>query len=65
MPKTQEETYRSEISAAMHGMVKGFHRAGLVDKPTMREFDANCLAPAPILSLDETKAIREQEAVSE
>ena len=50
MPKTQEKTYRSEISAATHGMVEGFHRTSLVDKPTLREFDANCLALAPILS---------------
>src|SRR4051794_10681159 len=65
MPKASTKTYRSEIAAAMHGMVEGFHRAGLVDKQTMREFDANCLAPAPALSPEEIKAIRKQEAVSQ
>ena len=63
MPKTK--IYRSEIAAAMHGTVEGFERAGLVDKRTMRRFDASCLMPADALAPEEIKAIRERAAVSQ
>ena len=65
MAKAEPKTYRSEISAVMHGMVEGFERAGLVDKQTMRRFDETCLTPATALSPEEIKAIREREAVSQ
>ena len=57
--------YRSEISAAMHEMVEGFQRAGLVDKQTMRQFDETCLSPVPVLAPAEIRAIREKAAVSQ
>lgn len=57
--------YRSEIAEAMHGMAEGFSRAGLVGKRTMRQFDQNCLAPAPALAPADIKAIREKVAVSQ
>ena len=63
MPRTK--IYRSEIASAMHGMVEGFERAGLVDKRTMRRFDASCLIPAHALAPEEIRAIREKEAVSQ
>ena len=62
---TKPQIYRSEIAAAMHGMVEGFARAGLVGKKTMREFDVGCLLPTPALAPDEIRAIREKEAVSQ
>ena len=65
MAKMQPETYRSEIAAAVHETAEDLHEVGLIDKRTMREFDALCLAPAPALSPAEIKAIREQEAVSQ
>jgi len=46
-------------------MVDGFHRAGVVSKQTMRQFDASCLAPAEALAPEEIKAIRERERVSQ
>lgn len=61
----QSKTYRSEVAAAVHEMVEGFHEAGLVDKQTMREFDASCIAPAESLPPEEIKAIRERERVSQ
>ena len=57
--------YRSEISAAMHEMVEGFQRAGLVDKQTMRQFDETCLSPVHVLAPAEIRAIREKAAVSQ
>ena len=65
MTKMQPETYRSKITAAVHETAEDLHEVGLIDKRTMREFDALCLAPAPALSPAEIKAIREQEAVSQ
>lgn len=65
MTKKSSRTYRSEIAAAVHEMVEGFHDAGLVDKQTMREFDASCITAAEQLPPDEIKALREREQVSQ
>jgi putative transcriptional regulator len=65
MTKKTDKTYRSEVAAAVHEMVEGFHDAGLVDKQTMREFDASCIAPALDLPAHEIKALREREQVSQ
>ena len=59
------KTYKSEAMAAVHEMVEGFHESGAVDKQTMREFDEACLTPASLLTPDEIRAIRENEAVSQ
>lgn len=58
-------TYKSEALAAVHEMMEGLHEGGAIDKRTLREFDDVCLAPAPGLSPDEIKAIREAEHVSQ
>ena len=65
MSKVKANTYKSEAMAAVHEMMEGLHDAGSIDKRTMREFDEACLAPAPVLSPDEIKAIREAEHVSQ
>jgi len=62
---TDRRAFRSEIAAAMHGMVEGFERAGVVGKTTLRSFDATCLAPVRPLAPEEIRAIREREAVSQ
>ena len=51
--------------AAAHEIMEGLHDAGGIDKRTMREFDEACIAPAPVFSPDEIKAIREAEHVSQ
>ena len=58
MSKAKAKTYKSEAMAAVHEMMEGLSDAGSIDKRTMREFDEACLAPAPVLSPDEIKAIR-------
>jgi putative transcriptional regulator len=45
--------------------VAGLHKAGLVDKATMREFDALCLTPVEPLAPEEIRALREREQVSQ
>ena len=67
MKKTTKpkQTYKSEIAAAMHEMISGFHQAGVVPQSTMREFDALCLTPVEKLTPAEIKAIREQTNASQ
>lgn len=65
MNRTKAKTYRSEIAAAVHETVEGMHDAGLVDKQTMRGFDASCLTSATQMAPDEIRAIREREQVSQ
>jgi putative transcriptional regulator len=63
--KTSARGYQSEIAGAVHEMVDGFREAGLVDKQTMRRFDALCLTPVEPLSPSQIKALREREQVSQ
>jgi putative transcriptional regulator len=57
--------YRSRLSAAIHETAAGLHRIGLMDKATMREFDASCLTAVEPLSAKEIVAIRKRERVSQ
>jgi|SRR5208337_3139181 putative transcriptional regulator len=57
--------YRSRIMAAIHETAEDLHDAGLVDKRTMREFDAACLTPVRPLSAEEIRALREREGASQ
>ena len=61
MPKS----YKSPALSAVHEVVEGLHKAGVVDKRTMREFDEACLAPAAQLHPAEIRAIREAQHVSQ
>jgi putative transcriptional regulator len=55
----------NDILATVHRTAVGLHQAGLVDKATMREFDALCLTPVESLAPDEIRALREREQVSQ
>ncbi len=55
----------SGVVGAMRETVAGLHRAGVVDKATMREFDALCLTPVAPMSPEEIRALREREQVSQ
>lgn len=57
--------YRSEIAAAMHETVRGMHRAGLVDKKTMRDFDVRCLTSVEDLTATDIIEMREKAGVSQ
>jgi putative transcriptional regulator len=56
---------KSGILVSVHKTATGLHKAGLVDKATMREFDALCLTPIEPLTPDEIRALREREQVSQ
>ena len=53
------------VLASVHKTAAGLHRAGLVDKATMREFDALCLTPVEPLTPEDIRALREREQVSQ
>ncbi len=55
----------SSILASVQKTVAGLHRGDLVDKATMREFDALCLTPVEPLTPAEIRALREREQVSQ
>ena len=41
--------FKSDAFEAIHSAAKGLHRAGTIDKATMREFDESCFtAPSEI-----------------
>jgi putative transcriptional regulator len=56
---------RSRLSAAIHETAAGLHRIGLIDKATLREFDATCLTAVAPLSAREIVAIRRRAGVSQ
>lgn len=62
---TKNRKADSGILASIHKTAGGLHKAGLVDKATMREFDAMCLTPVEPLTPDEIRALREREQVSQ
>ncbi len=53
------------ILASVHKTAAGLHKAGILDKETMREFDALCVAPVEPLAPEEIRALRERERVSQ
>jgi putative transcriptional regulator len=59
------DKYRSRLSAAIHEAASGLHRIGLMDKATMREFDASCLTAVEPLSAKQIAAIRKRAGVSQ
>lgn len=56
---------RSRLSAAIHETATGLYRIGLLDKATMREFDASCLTSVAPLSARDIVAIRRRAGVSQ
>lgn len=61
--KTREET--NGVLASVHDTASDLHATGLIDKATMREFDALCLTPVLSMSPAEIRALREREQVSQ
>ena len=61
--KTAARKYK--ILATVHKTAKGLHVSGVMDKATMREFDALCLTPVEPLQPAEIRALRMHEQVSQ
>ena len=59
------KNYRSDALASVHEMMESLHDIGAVTKQTMREFDETCLQPAPVMSPERIRALREREHLSQ
>jgi len=57
--------YKSEAFEAIHDAVAGMHRAGTIDKATMRHFDQTCIAALPVFGPAQIKRLRESNQVSQ
>jgi putative transcriptional regulator len=57
--------YTSKIAAAVHETAQDFYSSGLMDKKTMRGFDALCLTPVKPLTPRQIARIRAKEEVSQ
>ena len=55
----------SKVLKTIHEAAKGLTNAGVMDKQTMREFDALCLPPVKQYSKEEIKRIRERNYASQ
>ena len=56
---------KDSILDTVRKTAEGLHNAGLVDKQTMREFDALCLKPVKKLTPKQIKKLREREKISQ
>ncbi len=57
--------FKSEAFEAIHSAAQGLHRAGTIDKATLRTFDESCLTAPKALEPQKIKRIRERAHVSQ
>jgi putative transcriptional regulator len=62
---TTRAKFKSDAFEAVHSATEGLHRAGTLDKATMRDFDQSCLASPREFAARQIKKIREQAHVSQ
>ena len=62
---SRKKHYKSEAFAAIHETMEALRETGAIDKKTMRDFDAACLADLPEMEPEEIRALRERERVSQ
>jgi putative transcriptional regulator len=55
----------SPILKVVHDTAKGLHKAGVLDRVTLREFDRLCLPPVEPLKPKQIRQIREASRVSQ
>jgi putative transcriptional regulator len=62
MAKTK---FKSELDEAIHSAASGLHRAGVIGKRTMREYDELCIAETPEFDAKAVVSIRKAAKVSQ
>ncbi|BFG75238.1 DNA-binding transcriptional regulator [Paraburkholderia terrae] len=62
MAKTR---FRSDTSEAIHSAASGLHRANVIDKKTMREYDELCIEEVPEFNAKDIARIRKGVNVSQ
>src|ERR1700756_4950262 len=63
MKKTKQ--YSSPVMASVHETAEGLRAASLIDKVTMRKFDAMCLTPIARLKPKQIRELRLREGASQ
>lgn len=58
--KTKVKQFRSDASKSVHSFISDLHKAGAVDKQTMRSFDESCIVEIPAFKPQEIRKIRLQ-----
>jgi putative transcriptional regulator len=59
------KTYCSDALGAIHETAADLHDAGVMDKRTLRDFDALCLTPVQAMEPEKIRALRQREQVSQ
>ncbi len=62
---SRRKHYKSEAFAAIHETMDALQEIGAIDKKTMRDFDAACLASLPEMKPERIRALRQRERVSQ
>ena len=57
--------FSSDALEAIHSSASALFKVGAIDKATMRDFDATCLAAAPTMAPAAIKQLRESNKVSQ
>ncbi len=57
--------FRSDAFAAIHSSATALHKAGAIDKATMRDFDASCLIVPASITPTKIKQLRVRNKVSQ
>ena len=62
---TTKRKFKSDVLKAIHTSASALHKVGAVNKATMREFDASCIATVSVIEPHQIKKIREAAKVSQ
>jgi len=62
---TSKSKFKSDAFEAIYAAAEGLHRAGTIDKATMRRFDASCLKVPKEIEPKKIQRIREAAHVSQ
>lgn len=62
---TAKHKFKSDLFEAIHSSASALHKVGAIDKATMREFDADCLAVPATLAPKQIKKLRLSNHVSQ
>lgn len=62
---SSKSRFKSDAFEAIHSAAQGLHRAGTIDKATLRSFDVTCLKVPQAIAPKKIKQIRESAHVSQ
>ena len=60
-----KKVYKSDAFEAAHSSAQALFRTGVIDKATMRDFDAACLSVTPEVAPKDIQRLREANKVSQ